>query len=719
MVTRRDLTWCDGAACRVDLREFDRARAGGPGRRARRPERVLAHGAAALAAYRGELLPGLYDDWTLGRREELAQRVRGALRPRHRRRAAHRALGRRAAGGPAPGRAGPARRGGPPPADPAAGRAAATAPGAMRTFHHCAGLLLEELGIEPDAATRRLVADLVEPPPAARRADAGARRGSHPAGAGGRGGGGLRGPPGRAARARGGTGRRLRGLGARRPRGRRGGRRQEPARGRGGPAGPSPRRHRRGRALLRRRRAGSPSRRSRTGWRTRRSRPASRRCRRCGGPRSTRLVPAPGGRHPARRLARGGRRVAAAPLLPGPGPRPRRHRPPGHAGAREPAVVRRGDPGLPLLPAGRRVPRAAAASRSTGRRGTCATRTTTPTGCAAPAPRAGSPSSSSRRSTSPRPASWSRRLTGREPSTDAAAGPRLGDRRLPAVRRGGGPARGRRPGAEAATDLDAVLRARFEQLGPAARQVAGLAAATGRDFDLDLLCEASDLDAGRGGPGGRRAVAAADPAPSAGPATTSPTTCCATTAYQLVSPPRPVAAAPPAGAGRWRSCTPDAPTRWPPSWPSSTPAPGTRPGPRALPPRPPRWRPGSSPTPRRSGCTARRLEQLAGLAAGRRARPARGPHADRDDGRRSTRTAATPTPSWRPRWSAPIALAERLSERTSLMDALVGLWASRFVRGDIVRGPRAGHPGARPGRAPAPTTGALGARRTSPSPAPR
>ena len=32
-----------------------------------------------------------------------------------------------------------------------------------------------------------------------------------------------------------------------------------------------------------------------------------------------------------------------------------------------------------------------------------------------------------------------------------------------------------------------------------------------------------------------------------------------------------------------------------------------------------------------------------------------------------------------------IALAERLSERTVLMDALVGLWASRFVRGDIVR----------------------------------
>ena len=46
----------------------------------------------------------------------------------------------------------------------------------------------------------------------------------------------------------------------------------------------------------------------------------------------------------------------------------------------------------------------------------------------------------------------------------------------------------------ASLGLDAVLRARFEQLGPSARQIAGLAAATGRDFDLDLLCEAADLE---------------------------------------------------------------------------------------------------------------------------------------------------------------------------------------------------------------------------------
>ena len=43
--------------------------------------------------------------------------------------------------------------------------------------------------------------------------------------------------------------------------------------------------------------------------------------------------------------------------------------------------------------------------------------------------------------------------------------------------------------------LTAVLRARLEQPGPAAREVAGLAAAAGRDFTLELLTEASDLDA--------------------------------------------------------------------------------------------------------------------------------------------------------------------------------------------------------------------------------
>ncbi|QJY47105.1 BTAD domain-containing putative transcriptional regulator [Pseudonocardia broussonetiae] len=45
-----------------------------------------------------------------------------------------------------------------------------------------------------------------------------------------------------------------------------------------------------------------------------------------------------------------------------------------------------------------------------------------------------------------------------------------------------------------AADLDAVLVRRLEQASPTARQVAGLAAAVGRDFGLDLLGQACDLD---------------------------------------------------------------------------------------------------------------------------------------------------------------------------------------------------------------------------------
>jgi tetratricopeptide (TPR) repeat protein len=45
-----------------------------------------------------------------------------------------------------------------------------------------------------------------------------------------------------------------------------------------------------------------------------------------------------------------------------------------------------------------------------------------------------------------------------------------------------------------AGDLASVLRARFEHVSHGARMVAGLAAAVGRDFPLDLLTEASHLD---------------------------------------------------------------------------------------------------------------------------------------------------------------------------------------------------------------------------------
>ena len=51
--------------------------------------------------------------------------------------------------------------------------------------------------------------------------------------------------------------------------------------------------------------------------------------------------------------------------------------------------------------------------------------------------------------------------------------------------------------------------------------------------------------------------------------------------------------------------------------------------------------------------------------------------------RRSTRVSATPHPSCERRWSARSLLAESLGERESLVTGLVGLWTSQFVQGYI------------------------------------
>src|SRR5215469_10366760 len=72
VVTPRDLCWRDTNTCRVDVRVFDierkaalaAAAAGGD-------DGILVHASAAIAEYRGELLPGVYEDWLLEARSEL------------------------------------------------------------------------------------------------------------------------------------------------------------------------------------------------------------------------------------------------------------------------------------------------------------------------------------------------------------------------------------------------------------------------------------------------------------------------------------------------------------------------------------------------------------------------------------------------------------------------------------------------------------------------
>jgi DNA-binding SARP family transcriptional activator/tetratricopeptide (TPR) repeat protein len=154
VVTSRDLCWRDSETCRVDLRVFSierdaalaAAAAGDSGE-------VLAHAAAAVAQYCGDLLPAIDDDWLLEARSLLehqcvelcdlvcatrtrtgdltgavdAARRRIQLRPLEE--VGYRALmllqadlGDRA--------------------------------GAVSTYHHCASVLERELGVSPDPATQ-------------------------------------------------------------------------------------------------------------------------------------------------------------------------------------------------------------------------------------------------------------------------------------------------------------------------------------------------------------------------------------------------------------------------------------------------------------------------------------------------------------------------------------------------------------------------------------
>src|SRR5580693_3349773 len=180
-VTPRDLCWRDTETCQVDLRIFDIEReAALAAAAAGDDEGVLAHAAAAVARYKGDLLPGVYDDWLLEARSELerqcsdlcdllcATRARtgdltGAVEAVRRRiqlqpleEIGYRTLmllqadlGDRA--------------------------------GAVSTYHHCASVLERELGVIPDPVTRqafqRLIADGAPEAPGALAVQPAARSG--------------------------------------------------------------------------------------------------------------------------------------------------------------------------------------------------------------------------------------------------------------------------------------------------------------------------------------------------------------------------------------------------------------------------------------------------------------------------------------------------------------------------------------------------------------
>lgn len=174
VVTSRDLCWRDTESCHVDVRVFDIERKAALAAAAAGDDNgILLHSAAGIAAYRGELLPGVYDDWVLDARSQLERQCADmcdlvcAAR---------------------------ARTGDPAGAVEAARRRVQLQPleetgyrtlmelqadlgdraGAVSTYHHCASVLERELGVAPDPLTRqafqRLMAHArpaVQPPPAA------------------------------------------------------------------------------------------------------------------------------------------------------------------------------------------------------------------------------------------------------------------------------------------------------------------------------------------------------------------------------------------------------------------------------------------------------------------------------------------------------------------------------------------------------------------------
>src|SRR5712691_12892335 len=72
VVTSRDLCWRDTDTCRVDVRIFDIERKAALAAAAADDSGgVLVHAAAAIAEYRGDLLPGVYEDWLLDARAEI------------------------------------------------------------------------------------------------------------------------------------------------------------------------------------------------------------------------------------------------------------------------------------------------------------------------------------------------------------------------------------------------------------------------------------------------------------------------------------------------------------------------------------------------------------------------------------------------------------------------------------------------------------------------
>ncbi len=155
VVTLRELCWSDTKTCRVDVRVFDTEHeAALAAAAADDDDGILRHAPAAIAAYRGELLPGMYDDWLLDARAQLERQCVDLC---------DLACAARARAGDLAGAVEVARRRIQlRPLEEIGYRSLmelqadlGDRAGAVSTYHHCASVLERELGVAPDPSTRR------------------------------------------------------------------------------------------------------------------------------------------------------------------------------------------------------------------------------------------------------------------------------------------------------------------------------------------------------------------------------------------------------------------------------------------------------------------------------------------------------------------------------------------------------------------------------------
>ena len=164
LVTARDLCWVDAPTCQVDVRVFDTERTAAlTAAESGDDDTVIGHGTNAIAQYRGDLLPGVYDDWLAEARARLERQcvelcdLVGATRAR---------------AGDLTGAATAARRRIElQPLEEVGYRVLmglqadmGDRAAAVSTYHHCASVLERELSVVPDDATRAVFQRLMTRP---------------------------------------------------------------------------------------------------------------------------------------------------------------------------------------------------------------------------------------------------------------------------------------------------------------------------------------------------------------------------------------------------------------------------------------------------------------------------------------------------------------------------------------------------------------------------